>query len=351
MLPNIDVMLSIRWLQELGSCQLCIPTLEFPPVRRFSFLAALTVAAATQFCGADASAEVTLLSDNFNTAASSANYTEAATADAAVAYGFNYGAALGIPVAPKTTDGSTTGVRFSANETAGAANGITLHTIQSFSGDYTVRFDAWINANGAFPGGGTGSTEFLTAGVGGDGTTVNQGGATGFGAWTAVTGEGGSSRDYRIYKGSAEQFPASGQFSGGANGNNSDAYYSGLGGVDVGALPQGGGAQTGTTAVGTFGFEWHEVELNVENGLMNWSIDGLNIATLNPNIGDPFSTDGSVTLGYKDIFSSLSDSSTHSFGLIDNLSVTSAIPEPSSALALTALGAFGFVKRRRRTRA
>lgn len=322
-------------------------------MRHPSFLAALIIAAAANFCGADAFAAVTLLSDNFDTAASSANYTETKTADAAVVFGFNYGTALGISVAPNTKDGSTTGVRFSANESAGAPNAVTLHTLQSFTGDYVVRFDAWINANGPFPGGGGGSTEFLTAGVGGDGTTVNRGGASGVGAWTAVDGEGGSSRDYRAYKGAGEQFPGSGQFAAGTDttaGNNSNVYYNGLGGVDVGALPQAGTSQTGTTATGSFGFQWHEVELNVENGLMNWSIDGLDIATLNPNIGTAFSSDGSVTLGYQDIFSSVSDSSIHSFGLIDNLTVT-AVPEPSSVFVLAAVGAIGFVPRRRRTRA
>ena len=36
----------------------------------------------------------------------------------------------------------------------------------NFTGDYQVKFDMWINANGPFPGGGGGSTEFFTAGVG-----------------------------------------------------------------------------------------------------------------------------------------------------------------------------------------
>lgn len=337
---------------DYRGCQTFIFTLEFPPVRRPSFLATLILVIATHFCGTDALAEVTLLSDTFDTAASSANYTETKTADAAAVFGFDYGAAgLGISAAPNTTDGSTTGLRFSANEISGTASAITLHTVQSFTGDFTVKFDAWINANGPFPGGGTGSTEFLTAGVGGDGTTINQGGATGIGGWFAVDGEGGSSRDYRAYKNAGEQFPGSGQFEAGTDtsaGNNSNAHYSGFGNVDVGALPQAGGGQTGTTAVGTFGFQWHEVELNVTDGLVNWSINGLDIATLNPNIGESFASDGRVTLGYQDIFTSVSDSQTYSFGLIDNLQVT-AIPEPSSVFVLAAVGAIGFVKRRRRT--
>ena len=321
-------------------------------MKRPTFRVVLAIAAGTVYLSADARAVLTLLSDTFDTAASSANYNEAKTADAAAVFGFDY-SALGIGVAPNTTDGSTTGLRFSANESAGATNGITLHTVQSFTGEYTVRFDAWINANGPFPLGGAGSTEFLTAGVGGDGTTVNLSDLTptGVGAWTAVDGEGGSFRDYRAFKDAGEQFPGSGQFAAGTDtsaNNNSNPYYSPFGDVNVDALNQGG-SQTGTTAAGSFGFEWHEVELSVEDGFMTWAINGLEIATLNPNIGASFSTDGSVTLGYQDISSSISDSPTHSFGLIDNLTVT-AIPEPSSVFLLSAIGAVGLVKRRRQRR-
>ena len=70
----------------------------------------------------------------------------------------------------------------SADGAFNLADAITLHTIQTFSGDYTVVFDAWMNALGPFPGGGSGSTEFLTYGVGGDGTTNNFPSGSGVGA-------------------------------------------------------------------------------------------------------------------------------------------------------------------------
>ena len=41
-------------------------------------------------------------------------------------------------------DGTTLGVKFEANLTAGAAQAITLHTLQTFTGSYVVRFDAWV---------------------------------------------------------------------------------------------------------------------------------------------------------------------------------------------------------------
>ncbi|MEZ6037026.1 MAG: hypothetical protein R3F29_06065 [Planctomycetota bacterium] len=270
--------------------------------------------------------------DDFN-ADTSGLYNIAQTADAAATFAFDY-SALGIPSAPSTTDGSTLGLKLEANLASVAAHAITLHTLVTMTGTYVVKFDAWINANGPFPGGGAGSTEYLTCGVGGDGSTVNRGGATGVGGWFAADGEGGSTRDYRGYKNAGEQFAESGQFaaglssvSGGAH-NNSDPYYAAFGGVDVGALPQGSlfAQQNGTTAVGSFGFAWHQIEMRVvANGgtggatSVGWYIDGLRVATLDAGIGSTFSTDGSVTLGYMDIFTSVSDNSALSFGLIDNL--------------------------------
>lgn len=299
-----------------------------------------------------------LFMDDFNDAVdSAANYTQVQTsADTAVTYAFNY-STLNIPVAPNTTDNTTLGVKFEANIADPASvEAVTLHTVAQYSGRYRVKFDAWINANGPFPLGGAGSTEFLTAGVGGDGATVNRGGSTGSGAWTAVDGEGGSAnRDFRMYKGASEQFPASGQYAAGldaSDNDNLDPYYAGFGSIDVGALGQGGPNQTGTTAAGTIGFAWHEVELVVDpTGGTNdatsvsWYIDGLLIGTLDAGIGSSFSTDGSVTIGYQDIFSSVSDNATYSFGLIDNLMV---IPEPSSfvLVGLGLLGLWGVARRK-----
>jgi hypothetical protein len=267
--------------------------------------------------------------DDFNSD-SSALYTITSTGDAVATFAFDY-STLGIPVAPNTTDATTLGLKMEANIASGAVHGITLHTLIPFTGDFVVKFDAWMNANGPFPAGGTGSTEFLTMGVGGNGVATN-----GSGGWFAVSGEGGSSRDYRGYKNAAEQFAESGQFSaglssaGGGAHNNSNAYYSSFGGVDVGALPQAGlfPQQTGTTQAGAFGFAWHQVELRVvANGgtggatSVTWFIDGLQIAKLDAGIGSPFVTNGSVTIGYMDIFSSISNNPALSFGLVDNLRI------------------------------
>src|SRR3954465_10023740 len=88
----------------------------------------------------------TLFSDNFNTAASSANYGTI-TSDATSSfptYAYNYGT-MGIPSAPHSGDGSTTGLKLDANFSApNAAEAVTVYTLASYSGDYTVQFDAWI---------------------------------------------------------------------------------------------------------------------------------------------------------------------------------------------------------------
>ena len=270
--------------------------------------------------------------DDFN-ADTSALYTIPQTGDAVATFAFDY-SVLGIPVAPNTTDGTTLGLKMEANVTTGAAHAVTLHTVVPFSGNYVVKFDAWVNANGPFPGGGGGSTEFLTMGVGGDTTTANIGGS-GSGGWFAATGEGGSSRDYRGYKDGGEQFAESGQFNaggssaGGGAHNASDPYYAQFGSVDVGALQSAFFAQqTGVSGGGSFGFAWHEVEMRVvaDGGTagatsVSWWVDGLQISTLDAGIGLPFTTDGSVTIGYMDIFSSVSDNAALSFGLVDNLRI------------------------------
>lgn len=316
-------------------------------------------AASVAIAAGTASAQV-VFTDNFNSGASAANYNQAVLGENAVTYGWDY-STMGIPVAPNTPDATTLGVKFESNMTTGAAAGVTLHTISQYTGFYVVKFDAWLNANGPFPGGGPGSTEFLTAGVGGDGVTVNRVGVAGSGGYTAVDGEGGSGIDYRLYKATTLQSTASGQYAAGTHStarSAADPYYAQFGSIDVANLPvQGANApggfpqQTGTTNPGTFGFDWHEVTLVVEPtggtggaAAASWYIDGLIIGTLDAGVS-AFPSDGSVTIGYADPFASLSDNPLLSFGLIDNLVI--AVPEPTS-VAVVGLAGLGLLARRRR---
>jgi hypothetical protein len=320
------------------------------------FLAALLI-------GGGASAAV-VLSDNFNTAASAANYTTVATdaTSSFATFAYNY-SAMGIPSAPNSGDGSTLGVKLDANFSApNAPEGITLFTNGSYTGDYIVKFDGWLNVNGPFPDGGNGSTNYLTAGVGSDGVTNNFVANTGKGGWTAVNGENGSGIDYRFYKDATLQGVATAQYAAGTAADarsGLNAYYSSLGSVDVTNFPvQGdnnGGPdqQNGTSFAGSFGMDWHEVQLVVDaNGgtggaaSMKWIVDGLLIGTLDAGANGAFSAAGRVALGYSDPSANLSDNPPLSFALIDNLSIT-VIPEPGS-LALFGLAAASLVGIRRR---
>lgn len=305
-----------------------------------------------------------LFFDDFSTAGSAANYTKVETGSNAVTYAFDY-SSMGIPPAPKTNDASTLGVKFESNIVSpGAVAAVTLHTVQQFSGPYKVMFDAWVNANGPFPAGGTGSTEFLSAGVGGDGVSVNRTGATGSGAWTAVDGEGQSGIDYRLFRNAGVlEGVAGGSYAAGTQASArsaADPYYLPLNpvGIDVSNLPvqganNGGPAQqNGTTQPGTFGFAWHQVELDVDptggtggTSKFTWTINGLKIGTLDAGAGAAFPTNGSVTIGYFDPFASFSDNVLLSFGLIDNLTVV--VPEPS-VVALLLTAAIGLTAARRR---
>jgi hypothetical protein len=267
-------------------------------------------------------------------------------------FAFDY-SSIGVPPSPNG-GGSTLGLRMAANISDPASSeAVTLSPAgQFFTGSYQISFDVWINANGPFPGGGGGSTEFYTLGVGYDDATVNQGGTSGSGGWFAATGEGGSSRDYRGYKDAGEQFAESGQFfagmssAGGGAHNASDPYYAQFGSIDVEvAVPDQAAAyaqQTGVTGAGSQGFEWHEVVITVDGATALWEVDGLPIAELDPTIGSSFDLEGNLSIGYMDIFTSVSDNPDLSFGLVDNLVVT---PEPGT-LVLLAIG--GLALRRRR---
>ncbi len=301
-----------------------------------------------------------VFSDNLNTAASAANYTTV-TSDATSSfptYGYDY-SAMGIPSAPHSGDASTRGLRLDANFSApNAAEAITLHTVANYSGDYVVRFDAWLNVNGPFPDGGSGSTNYLTAGVGGDGTTNNHVANTGINGWTAVNGENGSGIDYRLYKGSALQGVAGGEYAAGTAAdarNGLNPYYSQFGSVNVSNMPvqganNGGPAQqNGTSFAGSFGMAWHQVELLVDdNGgtggapTMQWSSDGLRIGTENGG----FVSNGKLTFGYSDPTTNGSDNPPLSFALFDNITVDS-IPEPATGLVLPVIAGLGVVRRRR----
>ncbi len=252
---------------------------------------------------------------------------------------FNYDySVMGIPPAPRSVGGTTRGLRLEANLTGAGVAALSLSPRnQNFSGDYRLRFDLWINVNGPFPQGGTGSTEFLTAGIGTAGNRVQWlgPGSTADGCWFSVDGEGGASDtsstsgDFCVYLGAALQSPASGCYTAGTETSakgNLHSYY-------VSAFPAGTAPpafqqasypqQTGTLAGGTLGFAWREVMVARRGSVVDWAIDGVRLATVT---NASFSANN-IFVGYWDAYASLSDNPNLSFGLVDNIRVE--VPRPS----------------------
>jgi len=280
----------------------------------------------------------------------SANWTvNNGPSDEAHDFFFDY-SSIGIPPAP--SGAGTRGMKLQANLANGIFSGMSVSpTGRNFAGNYVVTFDLWSNFNGPFPAGGSGSTNLSTYGVGTSGTSAQWPGVADS-VWFGNTGDGGSSADWRAYSPAAlAGYPdADAVYAAGAhagNRNNTDPYYSSFGGVtapagQLGLYPQ----QTGATAVGAGGMVWHQVSIDITNGLVTWKVDGLPMAAVD--------TSG-MTLGGGNIFFGHSDinatSSTDPFDnallftLVDNIEV---IPEPGTA-ALLVLGGLAVVRWRHRS--
>jgi hypothetical protein len=288
-----------------------------------------------------------LYSENFEVDPT-ANWTvNNGPSDEAHSFYFDY-SSVGIPAAPSGT--GTHGMKLQTNLTNGVFGGMSASpTGQSFSGDYTVKFDWWENFNGPAPAGGSGSTNLGTFGVGTSGTKAQWAGAVQDSVWFGATGDGGSTSDWRAYSPAAGTSYAanSGVYAANAVANTA-SYYSSFGGVSAPAAqlalyPQ----QTGTTVAGSTAFAWHLVEIAKADDVITWTVDGKLIATVN------LATPTPITLGGGNIFFGRSDINATSstdvndsallFTLIDNIVVT---PEPAS-LSLLVIGSLALLRRRR----
>jgi MYXO-CTERM domain-containing protein len=313
-------------------------------------LSALTFVLSTGLFSPELRAQL-LFSDNFDTD-HTANWTVNPSAGThPVNIFFDY-STVGIPSAPNS-GGSTFGMRLQANTAGATFGGVSVSpTGQSFTGDYRVEFDMWLNYNGQLNGGGNGSTQVTGAGIGTAGTTPQWAGGTQDSVHFGATGDGGSTVDYRAYSTAAPAgYPdASTVFnaSGAGNRNNTHAYYAGFGGASAPAAQLAlFSQQTNSTPAGAQGFAWRDVTITKVGNTVSWAIDGLNIATVDLS---------TVTLGGNNIlFNHYDINATTStdpnapsllLGLIDNVRV-SVVPEPS-AIALGLLGVAGLLLARRR---
>lgn len=260
-----------------------------------------------------------VFADNFDVN-SAANWTlSQSSADTRVAFAYNY-SGYGIPSAPNSVGGTTKGVKFEANVSAGVASALSISPVgQNFGGNYRLHYDLWMNANGPFPAGGTGSTQHHTSGVGTPGNHI-QWGSQADGVWFGVDGEGQATDalpDFRAYVGTALQSSNSGVYAAGISPSARRAdgpYYANVfpGGQGAPAVQ----AQSGQLNVGTIGFAWRDVVVNKTGNVIEWFIDGLKIASVTNSL-----TYSNIFIGYWDSFNSLSGNTNLSFGLVDNLRV------------------------------
>jgi hypothetical protein len=272
-----------------------------------------------------------VFADNFDTN-SAANWkvNQSTNNNTRVTFAYDY-SGYGIPSAPNSA-GTTSGVKFEANYTGAGVAALNISPIgKSFGGNYRLHYDLWINANGPFPAGGTGSTQIQTAGLGTAGNSVEWNSGSADGVFFGIDGEGqatDTSPDIRAYIGTTLQNTNTGIYVGSTNTTIrrcSDPYYANV--FPGGQTPPAAQGQTGTLAAGTVGFAWRDVIVNKNGNVIEWLIDGLKICSVTNTL-----TYSNIFIGYWDPFSSLSDNTNLSFALVDNLRVE----VPAVAPAITA---------------
>lgn len=304
-----------------------------------------------------------LYSDNFDAGTSASGWTAVQShANSFANFAYDY-STIGVPSAPNS-GGSTIGMNFLANQSQGVQQGISASPNgQSFTGDFIIRFDMWLNYNGpvgnppAAPGG-SGSTQVGSFGWGTSGASAQWAGSSSsimFGA----DGDGGSTFDYRAYRNNALLSPATpGIYAAGTTTspaaqdarNNSNPYYTNLFGgqaapaAQITLFP----GQTGVTDPGALGFKWRDVVINKTGTILTWTIDGNLIATVD-SAGATLSGNN-ILFGIFDInATSSTDANDHLITAIYDNIVVSTVPEPSSAALIgVGLALLGGITRKRK---
>jgi hypothetical protein len=269
------------------------------------------------------------------------------------------GATNTIPLAPNSTIGvATNGLKLTVNKNDATpdASGVNLYPNgQTFSNDFALKFDMWVNYNGG-EFGGSGSTEFSIWGINMSGNNTNwaAGGAVelGDGVWYGVTGEGGAARDWRSYVGDAV-FPGLPLELQGVSGGFFDRDFDTVVEQEVFTEPDSAPLRlmfpkpTYETA-GVPGKQWIQVEVrqrtnNVAGNQVHevtWLMNGQIIAT---NTFDAFlQTNGNIMVGAMDPFASIASPAADNFVIFDNVRVVDltgvAAPETLTIVATTPTG-------------
>ena len=280
---------------------------------------------------ADDPPETVIWSDSFSTD-SSANWTVlfATTNDVAQDYCINATpdgislpligtwpydySALAIPSAPHTTDGSTKGLYLTVNktDTTPAAAALNLYPkLQSFSGNYALRFDMFLIRNTT-----SGQTEYALFGINHSGTKTNwfRNSAAGFsgvdpvgwdfdGIFYNIESDGAALGDYASYTSptTANRNPTpipAGPAPGGGRWASTLEYAF----KSPPWVPTAGNGGAPANNYGTATPIWADVELRQVNGIISWFINHELIWAYTNASGY---TSGNIMLGYTDAYDSI----------------------------------------------
>ncbi len=319
---------------------------------RFSRRGAAAVLALAAFPAISPAAAI--FTDGFDTTGSSSSYATFITAGATgpsgdATFAYNYGAApgsggLSIPVAPHTTDGSTTGLRVRTDNlqsTAARAVGASEVTTNKHQlpKKYTVQVDVWSNYIGGSnisASGSNGSTG-VNVGIGTTSTTSDTINANNGAMYEAYGDNGGGTNSaYRVYNDNTHALPTDTtnyyQAGNGANSATfSDPYYTSKFpsvSAPAGQVSFASATQGGSTPAGVQGFNWHTWTITQDGTNITWAIDGKNISIV---------PDSKVTLAGQQVSlgnddggltgSSAANNQLFNAEIFDNLNVTTIGPE------------------------
>jgi len=241
-------------------------------------------------------------------------------------FGFDYSTAnypTQIPLAPHSTSNETKGLYVTVNkDSTGAIAAVNLYPVsQSFAGNYTLKFDLWLNwANGAT------STEHALFGINHSGNITNRPSlATSDGLFFAISADGGISatsgnvRDYSAFQGQGNGLTPLLLITNNTTfgpapllGTRFDASDPGF----VSLFPARAIPFWGNTPAGSAGLQWLSVEVRQLNQRISWLLNGAIIAQYTNTTAY---TNGNLMLGYLDFVNSIGD--VNSFALFDNVRV------------------------------